>query len=174
MKRLILPLLFLAASSMTMAAPPPPPEGGLPPGKWWRRPEIVERLQLSGEQQTRLDQAFKQHATQLVDLKGEVEKSSIELRNELDDATPRRGEVQKLAARVSEARARLFERELMMLLDMRGVLTADQWTRVRQVLDRQGDGPRRGDAGMRPGPGPRQGPGSRGPRPPGNSKRPRP
>lgn len=168
MKRFILPLLFIAGSSIALAAPPPAPEGGLPPGKWWRRPEIVERLQLSSEQQTRLDQAFKQHATQLVDLKAEVEKSSIELRHELDEAAPQRGEVQKRAARVSEARARLFERELMMLLDMRGVLTADQWTRARHLLDRRGDTPRRGDGGMR------QGPGPRGQRPPGNGKRPRP
>src|SRR5688572_5887182 len=145
MKRQMFALLFLAGSSIALAAPPAPPEGGLPPGKWWRRPEIVERLQLSSEQQTRLDQAFKQHATQLVDLKADVEKSSIELRNELDDATPQRGEVQKLATRVSDARARLFERELMMLLDMRSVLTADQWTRVRQVIDRRDAGPRRGD-----------------------------
>ena len=27
----------------------------LPPGKWWRRPEIVQKLELTEDQQNRLD-----------------------------------------------------------------------------------------------------------------------
>lgn len=120
----------------------------MPPGKWWKRAEVVERLRLTSDQQERLDRVFKQSATQLVDLKADVEKRSIELRNELDEAQPRREQVQQLATRLSEARARLFEREVMMLLDMRAVLTVEQWRTVRELLDRRG-GPNQPPQGQR-------------------------
>lgn len=142
MKKMMIAAFVLLNAAASWAVPQGPPSGGMPPGKWWRRPEVVQRLKLTREQQDRLDQAFKQTATQLVDLKADVEKRSIELRNELDDAQPKRQDVQRLAARLSEARARLFERELMMLLDMRGVLTPEQWRDVRLLMDRRGDGPR--------------------------------
>ena len=34
----------------------------LPPGKWWRRPDLVTRLQLTEEQQDRLDGVFRASA----------------------------------------------------------------------------------------------------------------
>jgi hypothetical protein len=39
---------------------------------------------------------------------------------------------------LSDARTRLFERELMMLVDMRAVLNDSQWDRMRSQLDRFG------------------------------------
>lgn len=108
----------------------------LPPGKWWRRPEIVTRLSLSDEQQNRLEEIFRRSSTDLIDLRGEVEKSNIALRAELDQPQLNRGPIQKAAARLSEARARLFERELMMLVDMRGVLSETQWNTMRTDLER--------------------------------------
>ena len=51
----------------------------------------------------------------------------------LDRATIRRD-----AQRLSDARTRLFERELMMLVDMRAVLNDSQWDRMRNQLDRFG------------------------------------
>src|SRR5512140_3808930 len=99
----------------------------LPPGKWWRRPEIVHQLALSTEQQSKLDTIFRESASQLIDLRGEVEKRAIDLRGELDQPQLNRQAMQRAAQRLSDARGRLFERELMMLYDMRHVLTADQW-----------------------------------------------
>jgi hypothetical protein len=74
-----------------------------------------------------------------------VEKENIALRGELDQKQLNRQVIQQIAARLSEARSHLFERELMMLVDMRGVLNEDQWNRLRAELDRmkQQQGPRR-------------------------------
>lgn len=107
---------------------------GVPTGRWWNRPEIVERLSLTEAQQSRLDAVFRTSAKDLIDLRGEVEKRSIELHAALDQAQLSRDEIQKNAARMSEARNRLFERELMMLVDMRSVLTNEQWSRFRAAL----------------------------------------
>jgi Spy/CpxP family protein refolding chaperone len=108
----------------------------LPPGKWWRRPEIVQTLNLSDEQQDRLEAIFRASATELIDLKAEVEKATIALRGELDRPQLDRVAIHRIASRLSEARGRLFDRELTMFVEMRGVLTEQQWNRMRNQLDK--------------------------------------
>ena len=158
MKRILLTLLIAASLSGAAFAQ------RMPPGKWWRRPEIIKQLQLTADQQNKLDGVFQQHAMQLIDLKADVDKRSLDLRNEIESDQPRREVVLQRATRVNEARGKLFERELMMLLDMRAVLSSDQWTRMRSAIEereRRGDGemggppPHRRPGGMNPGgPGP--------------------
>src|SRR5258708_5810648 len=85
----------------------------LPPGKWWRQPGIVMRLGLSEDQQNRLEGIFRSNAADLIDLRGNVQKESIALRGELDQPQLNRQNIQRIAARLSEARGRLFGHELM-------------------------------------------------------------
>jgi hypothetical protein len=108
----------------------------LPPGKWWRRPEVIQQLGLTDDQQQRLDVVFRNSANDLIDLRADVEKQSVALRSELDQAQLNRANIQRVAARLNEARGRLFERELMMLIDMRGVLSDPQWSRMRAQIER--------------------------------------
>ena len=120
--------ILLLASSVTAA--------DLPPGRWWRQPAIVQMLALSDDQQSRLEAIFRGTANDLIDLKGEVEKSNIALRGELDRPQLDRAAIRRIAVRLNDARSRLFERELMMLVDMRSVLNDTQWNRLRSELDR--------------------------------------
>lgn len=129
MKRLSFALLTLLLATSVLAA-------DLPPGKWWRRPEIVQQLGLSGEQQEKLESVWRSASSDLIDARAEVEKQNIALRAELDRPQLDRRAVQAAASRLNAARAHLFERELMMLVDMRGVLSDTQWTRMRTFLDR--------------------------------------
>ncbi len=121
-------LALLAAGSL-VAQP-------LPKGKWWERQEVIQRLGLSEEQQNRLEAIWRGSANDLIDLRGNVEKSSIAVHGELDQPQINRENLRKAAARLSEAQGRLFERELMMLADMRGVLSDQQWSRLRTELER--------------------------------------
>jgi Spy/CpxP family protein refolding chaperone len=127
-RRILLTLatLFVAAGAFAQ----------LPPGKWWRRPEIVQSLNLSDEQQDRLEAIFRSSAVDLIDLKADVDKSAIALRGELDRAQLDRAGIRRMATRLSEARGRLFDRELTMLVEMRSVLTDPQWNRMRNEIDR--------------------------------------
>ena len=129
MKRVAFALLALLLATSALAA-------DLPPGKWWRRPEIVQQLGLSGEQQEKLEGVWRSASSDLIDARAEVEKQNIALRAELDRPQLDRRAVQSIAARLNAARGRLFERELMMLVDMRGILSDTQWTRMRTFLDR--------------------------------------
>ena len=129
MKRLLLAALVLVFAASAFAQ-------NLPPGKWWRRPEIVQTLNLSEEQQNKLENIFRTSSGDLIDLRGEVEKLNINLRGDLDQSQLDRATIRRDAQRLSDARTRLFERELMMLVDMRAVLTDMQWNRMRNQLDR--------------------------------------
>ena len=128
MKRIFVIALLLAATTLSAQQ--------LPPGRWWRAPRIVETLGLTEEQQTRLEAIFRGAANDLIDRKAEVEKQNVALRGELDQRQLNRQAIQQISGRLSEARGRLFERELMMLVDMRGVLNEEQWTRLRGELER--------------------------------------
>jgi Spy/CpxP family protein refolding chaperone len=128
-------LLFAAAMTLLLAAPFASAQP-LPPGKWWRRPEIARSLTLTAEQQTRLDEIFRKYADTLIDTKADVDKLQVSLRGELERSTLRRAEIQKIAERLNEARGKLFETELMMLVDMRAVLSDAQWDQMRNFIER--------------------------------------
>ena len=133
MKRVLFALLVLGLATSAFAQ-------NLPPGKWWRRPEIVQTLNLAEEQQDKLETIFRTASSDLIDLRGEVEKQNINLRGDLDQAQLDRAAIRRDAQKLSEARGRLFERELMMLTDMRAVLNDAQWNRMRSgLLERLGN-----------------------------------
>ena len=129
MKRLALALALFVLATTASAI-------DLPPGKWWRRPEVIQMLTLTEEQQNRIEAISVKAANELIDLRGEVEKSNVALRAELDQPQLNRETIRRIAVRLNEARGRLFERELMMLVDMRSVLSDAQWNRMRQTLER--------------------------------------
>jgi hypothetical protein len=125
--------LLLAAVLLSVL--PLQADSALPPAKWWRRPQLVERLAITEDQQDKLDSIFRNHASDLIDLRAEIEKRTVELRGNLDQRQLNRQDIQRIAGRLNEARGKLFDRELMMLVDMRSVLTDSQWSRMRNMLD---------------------------------------
>jgi len=138
MKRIVIAAALLIAAALAESTAQ---AQQLPPGKWWRREAVVKQLQLTLEQQDRLDEIFRVAADGLIDARADVEKTQVALRAEIERAQLRRAEVQRLAGRLSEARGKLFEREVLMLVDMRSVLSEQQWNRMRTFLDRMQDRP---------------------------------
>lgn len=126
-RRIALLILATLAAGSTFAQ--------LPPGRWWRRPEIVKQLDLTAEQQDKLEAIFRVSAPDLIDLKAEVDKANIALRGEIDRPQLDHAAIHRVALRLNEARGKLFDRELSMLVDMRAVLTDPQWNRMRAEID---------------------------------------
>ena len=144
MKKILLACAVLVVAASGFSA-------DLPPGRWWKRPQIVNYLALSEEQQVRLEATFRRAAPLLIDAKATVDKESVALRSELDQVSPNRENVQKVAARLGAARSQLFEREVLLFVDMRAVLSDVQWNKLRTALDRMDPAfaPQRDGAGMR-------------------------
>ena len=128
MKRVLIAIAVLAFAGMADAQ-------RMPPGKWWQRPEIIQELQLTNDQQDRLDEIFRGAANDLIDARGAIEKVQIAIRGELDRPQVRKAELMRLADQLNDARGKLFSRELEMLIDMRTVLNPQQWTKMRRHLD---------------------------------------
>jgi Spy/CpxP family protein refolding chaperone len=98
---------------------------------WWKNPDIVQKLTLSADQQKRMDDIFQQSRLQLIDLKANVEKQEILLEPMLSDNPPDTNKVLAQIDHVASARAELEKANARMLLGIRGVLSADQWTKLQ-------------------------------------------
>ena len=124
-------------------APPPPPHGKSGRmmvhhelGQWWKNPEIASKLQLTDAQVTQLNQVFFDHKMRLIDYGADMEKQDLKLQNLLDADQPNESQVSAQVDQVLAARGKL-EREFTMLsLNLRKVLSLDQW---RQLKTMHGD-----------------------------------
>ena len=152
-------VLFAAAPAGPAAAQTPE----APPGKWWKRPRIVQVLNLTVEQQGKLEDIFSRHRREFVDLKADVERHQIDV-DELvtkKDSDPRKASAAVDA--LEQSRLKLRKAFTMMFLEQKDVLTAAQW---QQVLDRRDEWrrlrqmERRGAAGSEFSPGGQAGPGA--------------
>ncbi len=56
----------------------------IPGGKWWRMPNISDKLKLTQEEQKKLDSLFIQSRNQLITIKSNMEKGRLELEEILD------------------------------------------------------------------------------------------
>jgi len=154
--KLLLPTLVLLAAPMVFAQDGPPPGGpGMGPmhdhammhheddhhhgdmgpggfGMWWKNPEVAARIGLTTEQQKKMEDIFIQSRVQLIDLHASLEKQQLLLEplmnaNPIDQARAA-AQIDKIA----DTRASLEKTNAKMLLSIRGVLTPEQWTKLRE------------------------------------------
>jgi Spy/CpxP family protein refolding chaperone len=115
-----------------MHRPPsePPPghsNGGAPPGRWWHSPDLARRLNLSAEQQKRMDEVYEQSRNRLIDLRALVQKEEGALEPMLGAEHVDEAKATAQIDRVAAARAELEKANARMLLSLRTVLTQEQW-----------------------------------------------
>jgi Spy/CpxP family protein refolding chaperone len=102
-----------------------------PPGMWWKNPRVIQTLTITDDQQKKMDDIFQKSRLQLIDLKANVEKQDVILEPMLDANPPDTNKVLAQIDHVAQARAELEKANARMLLGIRGVLTADQWTKLQ-------------------------------------------
>ena len=103
-----------------------------PRGRWWNNPEFAQKLGLTAEQQKKMEDIFIQSRVQLIDLHASLEKQQLLLEplmnaNPIDQARAA-AQIDKIA----DTRASLEKTNAKMLLSIRGVLTPEQWTKLRE------------------------------------------
>jgi len=133
-------LLSLSLRAQVPQAPAPP---GMPKkgtffyhrelGKWWQNSEMVKKLQLSDGQIGQLDQIFYDHKVKLIDYGAEMEKQDLKLQTLLDADVPNEGQVETQVDQVLAARGKLEREYTMMNLDLRKVLSLDQWRQLKSA-----------------------------------------
>lgn len=152
--------LLLGAICAAISLPHAAQEMRLPEGKWWQNDRVVRELGLSQDQIDSLDTVAEEAMMDLIDLKAEMQKASLELRRALDRDAGDVSSVREAIRRVNRARSALFEREVLTLVGFRSVLTDDQWDRMRQWMEMRDRLKRERSEKRRPGPGDRHRPGN--------------
>ena len=103
-----------------------------PGGMWWKRPEVVQRLNLTPDQVKRMDDIFQQSRLKLIDLHANVQKQEVMLEPMLSANPVDTAKAQAQIDKVADARAELEKANARMLLSIRAVLTPDQWTKLTE------------------------------------------
>jgi len=98
---------------------------------WWKSPDLVQKLNITSDQQKRMDDIFQQSRLQLIDLKANVEKQEVLLEPMLDANPPDTNKILAQIDKTAQARAELEKANARMLLGIRTVLTPDQWTKLQ-------------------------------------------
>jgi hypothetical protein len=109
-------------------------------GKWWKNSDIAQRLQLNSGQVSQLDEIYYQHRLKLIDYGAEMEKQDMKLQNLLDADVPNEGQISSQVDQVLAARGRLEREFTMMNLDLRKVLSLDQWKQLKTMHAEHGHG----------------------------------
>ena len=100
---------------------------GARPGKWWTRPDEIERLGLSADQRKNLNDILQQHRLKLIDLDAGLQREEVILEPLVNADQPDDAKVLAQFDRVAQARAELEKANSRMLWQVRRVLTPDQW-----------------------------------------------
>ncbi len=128
MKRSTLAAILLAAALPLFA------QVDVPDGKWWKRPRVAKELALTAEQTKQIDGIFVQARPRLIDLKADLEKKQFHLQQAIDEDADRE-ELERRIDVVENARKDLQKTRALMVLDMKKVLTAEQWERLKQLRE---------------------------------------
>jgi Spy/CpxP family protein refolding chaperone len=123
-----------------------------PPGIWWHNPDLIQKLNLTADQQKRMDDILQQNRSQLMDLRASLEKQEMLIGPMLAADQP---DTNKILAQIDltvQARAELEKANAKMLLGIRNVLTSDQWTKLQtEERDNRRTRIRRGNTPVGPG-----------------------
>jgi len=142
----------------------------LPPGPWWRNSEVVTRIGLTPDQVKRIDDLFMQSRVQLIHLHASLEEEQLLLEPLLNANPVDQGKALAQIGKIADTRADVEKADAKMLLGIRGVLNADQWTKLRETHHREPRGYGGGPEGQRGA----IGRGQRGPGAPGGTLPPQP
>ena len=123
----------------------------VPPGTWWRNPDMIQALTLTADQQKKMDDILLQSRIELVRLKASLDEQQLLLEPMLNANPPDSAKSLAQIGRIADLRANLEKANAKMLLSIRAVLTADQWTKLQATG--------RGGRHMHGDPGPGQGQG---------------
>jgi Spy/CpxP family protein refolding chaperone len=124
------------------AAPQPPQPArppleralGMPEGRWWTRPEAVQKLGLTADQTKKMDEIFQQYRLKSIDLNAVVQKEEAIMEPLISAEQPDEAKIVAQIDRISLARAELEKANTRMLLGIRRLLTPEQLSLMKSAL----------------------------------------
>lgn len=143
-KKLVFACTILAlAGTLAAAQQPPPPDeafgagpgpgpGG--PGGWWTRPGVVERLDLTADQRTRIDEIVFKSGERMIELRAAREKAQLALAQKLSADTLDNAALDRIAEELAGAQCAIEREQLRTRIDIARVLDVEQRREMRELL----------------------------------------
>src|SRR5215831_16749294 len=95
--------------------------------RWWRAPRMAEKIGLTPPQQNMMDAVFQFHRIRLIDLTAALDKEEATLEPLVSADHPDSDRIRAQIVRVANARSELEKANANMLLELRLLLTPEQW-----------------------------------------------
>ena len=133
--------ILLLAAVFGAVASAQPPRGFFP---WWDRP-IAKSLNLSDAQMKQVRSTIRDYRGKLIDARAALDKAELELETALDEDTVDQRRANQAAEDLAKARENLTRTFALMAVQLRSVLTPQQWQELQKRRAEQ-----EGPAGRRP------------------------
>ncbi|MDY6837891.1 MAG: periplasmic heavy metal sensor [Thermodesulfobacteriota bacterium] len=143
-------LCFFTLSGVSFAKGPGAWGGfKMPHGRWWHAPEIVERLDVTADEQATLDALALERERELIDLKGAVQRQELELETILDQADFDRAACLDQFDKLLDARREVARKRFGFHVKVRELLGLDRYRELLGMLRDRHKDRRRGEAGLK-------------------------
>jgi Spy/CpxP family protein refolding chaperone len=113
-------------------------------------PEVRRALSLTPEQQQKMEDLHFVHEKDMIKFRQELSLKRLDLQREMQKDSPDRATVDRLADEMGALRTRVGRARVDHLLDVRKILTPEQWSKARELMQAR-RAQRMGGRGGRPG-----------------------
>jgi Spy/CpxP family protein refolding chaperone len=103
----------------------------------WDPADLQRRLNLSDEQARRVRQILTAHQDRVARLRIALSRARLDAREAMLEATPDRTRLEGIARRIGELTGQLAAARFQTTLELRQVLTPEQWNRLRTLRARR-------------------------------------
>lgn len=133
MKRGIFWILVFAFSTLNFSifSQPPHPEGALPPA------EILRQLNLTEEQQEKIEQLRNRIEKENIRLRGEMKIKRIELQEMIESNQVKEKDVFNKIEEIGELQKKILKNKISAILELKKILTKEQLKKIEE-LQREG------------------------------------
>lgn len=133
MKKKILSMTVLAIIGLTNVSSSDllafdTPLGG---GKWWYRPAVKDKLQLTPDQINKISKVWIEHRKRIIDIRGNIEKAYLDLESIMSQPVVDTQVAYTLAERLGQLQARRTEERIRMVIEIRRELSIEQFEKLR-------------------------------------------
>jgi Spy/CpxP family protein refolding chaperone len=123
----------------------------MPHDRWWHEPEIVETLDLTADEQAKLDELALERERELIDLRSNVQRQELELEAIFDKEDFDRSACLNQFDKLMDARTEVATKRFNFRVEVRELLGLDRYRLLRATLrDHQGHGMRGRSRGKGP------------------------
>jgi Spy/CpxP family protein refolding chaperone len=107
-----------------------------PPGKWWKNRPVINQLNLTTDQQNRIEELWMQNRRNLIAKKAELDRRTLDLSELLSREVAEEASALRAYEQVQAARAEVEREVFLMRIRIKNLLSHEQQLRLEEVANR--------------------------------------